>query len=348
MVRTAFVFLALVSFLFAGGPAGAADPIVVRNSSHGAWEATSGKRIHLDEELVLGSVDGEDAFGRVSGVAVDSRGRWIILDGGFGIVRIYHPDSLTLTDFGSKGEGPGEFLQPSAIAVDSQDRIFVASQGRISLFSPYGAFIESFKPERLVVTFSMGASQRGVYFVSFDAPSERMVHCYNPKHEWVASFSNAWSTEMKIEPSRQLMLCSGAIDIDTKGNVWYTDFFRYQLRKFSPTGDLLMTVTRENDHVKQPVYEPIPNGERVSAPGGMMRLLALPDGRVLTASFKYLDSEAKKARTFVDLFDADGKLLTTWTRDELLRVQCVDAKGRLYAVVDRECPQVVKLEMVEK
>ncbi len=47
-----------------------------------------------------------------------------------------------LTTWGTKGSGPGQFVQPHSIAMDSQGRIFVGDRGnnRIETFAQEGTY----------------------------------------------------------------------------------------------------------------------------------------------------------------------------------------------------------------
>ena len=42
------------------------------------------------------------------------------------------------------GSGPGSTPSPSAIAIDAQDRVYVATGTSISIFNPKGVFIRAF------------------------------------------------------------------------------------------------------------------------------------------------------------------------------------------------------------
>jgi sugar lactone lactonase YvrE len=62
------------------------------------------------------------------------------------IVR-FNRDGKYLGQFGKHGSGPGEFIQPHALALDSQGRLFVGdrSNNRIQIMTPEGKFITEWK-----------------------------------------------------------------------------------------------------------------------------------------------------------------------------------------------------------
>ncbi len=58
----------------------------------------------------------------------------------------FAPDGSYLAEWGSHGNGPGQFRTPHAIDLDSRGRVVVADRGndRLQVFDPNGAFIEEF------------------------------------------------------------------------------------------------------------------------------------------------------------------------------------------------------------
>jgi len=124
----------IIVVLLLGGLAArvdAGEPKVVDNPARGLWDEEPRRNFHLLEDLYVACDDEENGliFGRISDIAVDSRDRMLILDGGFSCVKVYDPDSMIVHTIGRKGEGPGEFNRPTAVGVDAEDRIYVASQG---------------------------------------------------------------------------------------------------------------------------------------------------------------------------------------------------------------------------
>jgi len=96
--------------------------------------------LDLSKELVIGSVDGlDDAFGRVSSIALDAAGNIYVLDPSASVVRVFTEDGTPRGTFGGRGAGPGEFLRPFGISVDGQKiTVFDLGQNRSSSFSLAG------------------------------------------------------------------------------------------------------------------------------------------------------------------------------------------------------------------
>jgi hypothetical protein len=83
-------------------------------------------------------------FNRVTKVAVDARGDLYISDG-YGNARVHKfsaPGRL-LFSWGDPGRGPGQFILPHGIAVDSAGLVYVADRenSRVQIFSPAGEYL---------------------------------------------------------------------------------------------------------------------------------------------------------------------------------------------------------------
>lgn len=93
--------------------------------------------------LRLGSVNGPPAevFGTIAGVLPLADGGVAILDGQAGEIRLFEADGAFRATFGAKGQGPGEFNRPSALALLPGDTLaaYDARPKRITRFSMDGA-----------------------------------------------------------------------------------------------------------------------------------------------------------------------------------------------------------------
>lgn len=99
------------------------------------------------EQYQFGGIGTEDGhFGCISGVAVDSTGRVIVLDTSLCRVQIFGSDTRFICKFGDKGVDFGCFLKPSGVAVGVESQIVVADTGncRIQIFNSSGEFITCF------------------------------------------------------------------------------------------------------------------------------------------------------------------------------------------------------------
>jgi hypothetical protein len=106
-------------------------------------------------------VPGEDGthFNQPTDIAFGSKGRFYVSDG-YGNKRVasFDRDLHFLGQWGTEGEGQGQFVLPHAIAADGDRRVYVAdrTKWRVQIFTPEGKFLRQWthigKPFDIVYT----------------------------------------------------------------------------------------------------------------------------------------------------------------------------------------------------
>ncbi|MDQ6664759.1 MAG: peptidyl-alpha-hydroxyglycine alpha-amidating lyase family protein [Acidobacteriota bacterium] len=100
------------------------------------------------KELMNISVGGQppakSGFNGTTDIAIAPNGHLFVSDG-YGNARVleYSPDGKLIREWGSAGNGPGQFHQPHGIAVDSDGVVYVADRqnGRLQRFDSSGKFL---------------------------------------------------------------------------------------------------------------------------------------------------------------------------------------------------------------
>ncbi|TFG53900.1 MAG: hypothetical protein E4H35_07915, partial [Candidatus Aminicenantes bacterium] len=139
LILAAFV---LAATLVAGQKVETVDGIrLVHNSGPGAWGKTP--QVTLEPVRVLGDVDTADenlAFYIPMNIVRDDAGNLYVLDSGNHRVQKFGPDGKHLATFGRHGQGPGEFVYPSWLAVDAQGFLYVSdpNNNRVQVLTPDG------------------------------------------------------------------------------------------------------------------------------------------------------------------------------------------------------------------
>lgn len=114
------------------------DTISVMTRGPGEWLG----RAALEQTLSIGELDGppEYLFEAIVSLAVDDEGTIYALDRRAAEVRAFDTDGAYLRSYGRKGEGPGELMSPSAVAVLSDGRVLVrdARNRRVQAYRPDG------------------------------------------------------------------------------------------------------------------------------------------------------------------------------------------------------------------
>ena len=136
--------IALAAALLAVAPVGAQEVVEL-----------TGRDRHLEpafeEVFRVGVLDGEpwEMFATIPKVAFDARGNLYVFDRGPGVssadlsIVIFDRSGAFVREFGSVGDGPGEFKQPRTYAVLRDGTIVVGDMGHnaYQLFNPSGEFL---------------------------------------------------------------------------------------------------------------------------------------------------------------------------------------------------------------
>lgn len=116
----------------------------VANPAEGIWSA--GEAWTLEEELRIGSIEGNDAevFGRITALNVDPAGRIWLIEGQAREVRVFGADGALVRTFGRRGEGPGELQQPGGLLFGPSGDLWIPDIGnrRYSRWDTAGTLIE--------------------------------------------------------------------------------------------------------------------------------------------------------------------------------------------------------------
>jgi len=126
---------------WAGTIADSAGVTIVSNTDVGIW--APGEEWTFEEELRIGVVEGapEYEFGQVFRVAVDSKGRVLVLDGQAQHIKVFSFDGVYEQTFGARGAGPGELQAGLALLVGPGDTLLVpdGQNLRFNRYAPDGS-----------------------------------------------------------------------------------------------------------------------------------------------------------------------------------------------------------------
>ena len=84
-------------------------------------------------------------FGYPTDVVIDKAGNFYVAEYGENDrIQVFSPEGKWLRQWGGHGYEPGEFLKPRALAIDENDRLFVADScnHRIQVFDTQGKLLE--------------------------------------------------------------------------------------------------------------------------------------------------------------------------------------------------------------
>lgn len=346
MPRFHALFNAVPAFLAAltmAAPATASD---VHNGSRPAWKD---KTFSMDSDLRLGKTDGADyeVFGHIMDIAVNASGSILVLDHGYFCVREFDDNGNHIRSFGRRGEGPGEFSFPSALGVDSSNRVYVADVGsRVHVFEPTGdymGFLRNEHPGNIIRSIKI-AADGSVYLSCFEPLAQQIIHRYDSSHRYVTSFCDSYAIGQDVDVRIETVFAGGPIDLSPDGSVYFSQMVPYEIRKFSPDGELLQSIYRENDFVTQPGVTQGADGMTITMPTGSASIIVLRDGKLLNI-VKRPETPDLRPATFIDLFTSDGTLLAARRLDRDMNIKCRDGAGRVYAIESEEVPAVMRYRL---
>lgn len=155
-------------------------------------------------------------------VAFDAEGNLQVV-ASTGIVQRYSQAGKLLSQFGSEGFGNGELMEPNAIAIGADGRIWVHEpwNGRVQQFTAEGEFVSKFDT---VAAGGMKMDSEGNLWV-VDSTHHR-VQEYRPEGEFVLQFGSEGSGEGQFKFPTD-------VTVDNKGHIWVTDTGNNRVQKWT-------------------------------------------------------------------------------------------------------------------
>ncbi|MGB2862560.1 MAG: NHL repeat-containing protein [Sedimentisphaerales bacterium] len=186
------------------------------------------------------------------GVAVDGSGNVYVGDRGNFRVKKFDSEGRFITQWGSPGQGDGQFNTIYDVKVGSSGIVYVLdiddpadNHSRIQKFTPYGQFVGTLERrtpdvETSMLAVALAVDDKGNVFVlavDFIKKENRIrraaIEKYSPDGEFIAQ----WGTDAGSGDG-QLQL-PAAIAIDAKGNVYVADNGNHRVQKFDSNGNFI-------------------------------------------------------------------------------------------------------------
>ena len=169
----------------------------------------------------------ESEKGRPTGMLVDSKGELWVADTHYHRILHYSPEGTLLSEFGSEGNGPGQFQYPTGIAISANGLIFVSEYGgndRIQVFTRDGNI------RRAWGSYGAGPGQ-------FERPQGIAV---SGDRIYVADAANhriqVFSLEGKLLSTWGDLKYPYSVSLDGDGNVLVAEYGRHRISKFTSEG----------------------------------------------------------------------------------------------------------------
>ena len=162
-------------------------------------------------------------------------------------VEVFDTSLNYLSQFGSGGNGNGQFSGPTGIATDASGNVWVADlrNNRIEEFSSSGVYLAQFGSAgsgngKFSNPTSVGIDSNGNIFV-LDGYNAR-VQKFTSTGTFIMQFGSYGSGngQFGINPSNGANSIPQALAIDGNNNVWVTDTYNNRVEEFSNSGTFIM------------------------------------------------------------------------------------------------------------
>lgn len=189
--------------------------------------------------------DDETHFYRPTDMVIADNGDIFVTDG-YGNRRVVHLDKhgKYVKSWGEYGSGPGQFVLPHAIAMDSAGLLYVADRnsGRIEIFDQQGNVVDQWS--NIIMPWGLTINQRDEIWVCGSSPHwwKRNGEYPEYKDQVILRFSTdgrvrqMWTIPLgeqgKVQPGEAIGI--HCIDQDSQGNLYVGDIYGERAQKFVP------------------------------------------------------------------------------------------------------------------
>ncbi len=205
-------------------------------------------------------------FFKPNGIAVDTSGHVYVGDSGNYRVKKFDPEGRFLTQWGSPGQGDGQFNTIGSVKVDGAGIVYVFDtesgkweHSRIQKFTPYGQFIGALErktpdADQIRLPVDLAVDHEGnVLVLAVDyRPKPNLTYGVRiEKYSRQGEFLSQWGAEAGSGDGQ--FQKPNAIAVDAEGNIYITEIANGRVQKFDSSGKFLTkwgvswTVSGEGD-----------------------------------------------------------------------------------------------------
>lgn len=350
-MRQLFLFVAMVVCLFLcgscsqqgdtwGGTIEEIDGVlIVKNPK----EPLYGEEVFsLEEELSIGDTDeSEDyLFSQIRHFTVDNMGRFFILDQQEAVIKVFDKEGNYLNKIGRKGQGPGEFNNPSMIYFLNNE-LLVMEFDRLSFFSPEGKFLRVIPTSKERAGRTRCDSNGNIVSVcSLFDPGESFTYSLKIFDKDFNLMKEITKVTIPLVPLTSNPFSPIVyMTVDAKDNIVFGYGKKYEIQIYNPEGNLAKKIMRAYDPVevteeeREKRREGLPEQIKLDFPShhpAYYRFIHDDEGRLYVQSYE----KTEKFNTYYhDVFNQDGRYIA---KIPLKQFPVICQQGKLYSLEEDE------------
>lgn len=243
--KNSFIIVTLVSLLSGQNTASSLSIIDIKKLSS-AKSFEDAFKVISETEL---QTTAECPIAYITDMAVDSDGNFIIADGWQSRgVYVFGSDGIFIKELGKKGQGPGEYANPVSVEIGQDGDIWISDFGnnRISIYSRDLSYKRQIVPKPRILYYLHLNSKNEIYMYWSQAnplkpDTSDTIFRYDDQGNKIASFAPFPKEALKVKFwASQDGMTIGKDDFIYEMNPLY-----YNIRKFSPSGELVASFSRK-------------------------------------------------------------------------------------------------------
>jgi hypothetical protein len=297
-----------------------------------------------------GKIEGDEneVIGAIGRFTVDQFENLYLIDKAFKHVKKFNKNGSVIRIFGNgEGQGPGEFIAPHDVDVDSVGNIYITDRSlyNITIFDSINNLIKTIKTNFMpaqIVTISPFKTYVTGFLFSLENHIIKKYNFYSEKYDKpILSFCNLNSCKDSLAIVRSGN--TGNLVKDSKKNLYYSFFYPYEIRQYTLNGEIISTIRRNDEDFKPPYFK----NDMVLFTTGSKGLIILPNGIIANLVLKIKN---EKFNYQLDFFQVSRNMflgsvsLDEFGIDNVLYIES-DPNGNIYIATSVPYPQILKYKL---
>ncbi len=167
-------------------------------------------------------------------ILVDRVGNINVVEWSHNRVQVFDPNGRSLSKWGTKGSGEGQFDGPCALAIDDCDRIYVADQRnrRVQVFDSKGLFLSCVTKgdDQFIAPSALAFGPNRILYVSdFET---NLIQAFGPNGQYLFKWGGKGTKDGQFDRPYSLAC-------NPTGHIYVNDYGNKRIQVFDPDGNFL-------------------------------------------------------------------------------------------------------------